>query len=89
MPARPDQAHPYEELGLGLPLLRGAKEPLEGGARIGLHTEALQVPRAHRELRPLVSRLGRLQVPLEGQRVVRNDLFPDISIGDAPRADGA
>ena len=31
----------------------------------------------------------RIEERLEDQRIVRNDLFPDISIGDAPSADGA
>jgi biopolymer transport protein ExbD len=31
----------------------------------------------------------RVEERIEDQRVVRNDLFPDISIGDAPIADGA
>ena len=31
----------------------------------------------------------RVEEKIEGQRVRRNDLFPDISIGDAPIADGA
>ncbi len=31
----------------------------------------------------------RIEERIEDQRIVRNDLFPDISIGDAPIADGA
>ncbi len=31
----------------------------------------------------------RIEERIEDQRIVRNDLFPDISIGDAPVADGA
>ena len=31
----------------------------------------------------------RVEEKIEGQRVLRNDLFPDISIGDAPIVDGA
>jgi len=31
----------------------------------------------------------RIQERIEGQRIRRSDLFPDISIGDAPSADGA
>ena len=31
----------------------------------------------------------RIEEKIEDQRIVRNDLFPDISIGDAPIADGA
>ncbi len=31
----------------------------------------------------------RVEERIEGERVVRDDLFPDISIGDAPIADGA
>ncbi|MDX1404520.1 MAG: biopolymer transporter ExbD [Woeseiaceae bacterium] len=39
----------------------------------------------------LVQVMDRVRVAekIEDQRVVRQDLFPDISIGDAPRADGA
>ena len=31
----------------------------------------------------------RIQEKIEGQRILRSDLFPDISIGDAPIVDGA
>ncbi len=31
----------------------------------------------------------RIEERIEDQRIVRNDLFPDISIGDAPARDGA
>jgi biopolymer transport protein ExbD len=31
----------------------------------------------------------RIQEKIEGQRIRRSDLFPDISIGDAPIVDGA
>jgi len=31
----------------------------------------------------------RIQEKIEGQRILRSDLFPDISIGDAPTVDGA
>ena len=31
----------------------------------------------------------RIEEKVEGQRILRNDLFPDISIGDAPVVDGA
>ena len=31
----------------------------------------------------------RIEEKIEGDKVVRNDLFPDISIGDAPIIDGA
>jgi biopolymer transport protein ExbD len=31
----------------------------------------------------------RIQEKIEGQRIRRSDLFPDISIGDAPSVDGA
>jgi biopolymer transport protein ExbD len=31
----------------------------------------------------------RIEERIDDQRIVRNDLFPDISIGDAPIADGA
>ncbi len=30
----------------------------------------------------------RIEEKVEGQRILRNDLFPDISIGDAPVVDG-
>jgi hypothetical protein len=33
--------------------------------------------------------LVRVAVSVDDERVVRNDLFPDISIGDAPILDGA
>ncbi len=31
----------------------------------------------------------RVEQKIEGKRILRNDLFPDISIGDAPLRDGA
>ena len=31
----------------------------------------------------------RIEQKVEGKRILRNDLFPDISIGDAPLRDGA
>ena len=31
----------------------------------------------------------RIEEKIEDQKIVRNDLFPDISIGDAPVIDGA
>ncbi len=31
----------------------------------------------------------RIEEKIEGQRILRSDLFPDISIGDAPVVDGA
>ncbi len=31
----------------------------------------------------------RVEEKIEGKRILRNDLFPDISIGDAPLRDGA